>query len=108
MPVIVFSQTDFAVPAVAEPEHQRVLADVAGQAIAAPLLDEPDQLGFVAKSLNQKLTPARAIGGLGRRDRGDLGDSISWDRARAARPCADRRCRPACRAGTGRGPTFPM
>ena len=76
MPVTVFSHTDFAVLAVAEPEHQRVFADIAGQAIAAPLLDEPDQLGIVAEGLFEKLEPARAIGGLGRRDRGDLGDSV--------------------------------
>ena len=67
MPATVFSQTALAVAAVAEPEHQRVLADVAGQAIAVPLLDEPDQLGHRRKSRretgasagNRRSRPAR-------------------------------------------------
>ncbi len=51
-----------AVSASPKDENERVLADVAGERISAPLLQEPDHLGVAARGLFEEAQPQRAVG----------------------------------------------
>src|SRR5690349_11391470 len=59
-----FEKHPLSVPAWPVNEEQGVLADIAGQAIPTPLLQESDQLIVAARSLLKKLEPFWAVLGL--------------------------------------------
>jgi hypothetical protein len=59
-------------------EGERVFAGIAGEAVAAPTLQVADQLGVAAGALVEEGAPARAGGGRGGADCGDLIDTVGW------------------------------
>jgi hypothetical protein len=70
----------FAIAAGSEDEEQGVFANVAGEAIAAPLAEEAYQVNVTACRIIEELEPQRAVCFFGRRDAGQLRDEIALRR----------------------------
>ena len=75
-----------AVAAGAVDEHQRMLARDPGQAVAAPLLQEADQLGVASGRLGEEPEPERAIAAADGATAVDLGDAFSLITRRRSSP----------------------
>ena len=58
-------------------EEERVLAGVAGQAVAGDLLQEAHEAGIRLRRVLEEAQPGRALGGGGRRDSGEPGDVVA-------------------------------
>ena len=101
----VLKNTPLPLPPCAPAEHQRVLGGQPGQRVAGDPLHVGHQLGIVPEDAVEERLPdrRRRPGGRGR-DGGLLGDVVERSGRAAARRCAGRPCRRACRAATGRRP----